>query len=114
MTKDRKRKPAARAEMAVTGLRRGEAGARVEARRAAPDFGAVPPAGVPMDPDPLGTGYELLTVPLIVTVMLPAGADGCGYLVSPQGWYRARARVWGPMPTRESGLAPPAGQRPGC
>ncbi|MFD3622426.1 hypothetical protein ACFWWT_46235 [Streptomyces sp. NPDC058676] len=56
--------------------------------------------------------------------MLPAGppgleaaqviADAVDYLIDPDaGWYRAYAEVHGPRPTRESGMAPLAGHRPG-
>ncbi|MFE9769454.1 hypothetical protein ACFYPC_33880 [Streptomyces sp. NPDC005808] len=75
------------------------------------------------DPLGLGDGTELFTAPLMVVTMLPSGPDGLeaaqviadavDYLADPAaGWYRACAEVYGPRPTRESGMAPLAGHRP--
>ncbi len=125
MTKDRKRKLKVRAEMAVTGLSFTEAAPAFDSHDD-PAAGHEPPAEVPMADDPLGLGdgTELFTAPLMVVTMLPAGppgleaaqviADAVDYLVDPDaGWYRACAKVYGPRPTRESGMAPLAGHRPG-
>ncbi|MFR0367504.1 hypothetical protein [Streptomyces sp. MCC20] len=125
MTKDRTRKRKIRAEMAVTGLAYNDAAPTFDAHEV-PDAGHQPPAGVPMADDPLGLGdgTELFTAPLMVVTMLPPGAEGLAaaqviadavdYLVDPAaGWYRAYAEVYGPRPTRESGMAPLAGHRPG-
>ncbi|MFD8725309.1 hypothetical protein ACFV2H_47070 [Streptomyces sp. NPDC059629] len=125
MTKDRKRKLKIRAEMAATGLLFNDAAPAFDLYDV-PDAGHQPPAGVPMADDPLGlgNGTELFTAPLMVVTMLPAGppgleaaqviADAVDYLIDPDaGWYRAYAEVHGPRPTRESGMAPLAGHRPG-
>ena len=125
MTTDRVRKLEIRAAMASTGLTFNEAAAVVGSRRV-PDAGNPAPDGVPMAPDPLGLAEdaELFTAPLMVDTMLPPGpkglqaaqliADAVDYLIDPaEGWYRARAQVYGPQPTRESGMAPLAGHKPG-
>jgi hypothetical protein len=125
MTKDRARKRKIRTEMAVTGLAYNDTAPAFDSH-GVPDAGHQPPEGVPMADDPLGLGdgTELFTAPLMVVTMLPPGpegldaaqviADAADYLVDPDaGWYRAYAEVHGPRPTRESGMAPLAGHRPG-
>jgi hypothetical protein len=123
MTKDRTRKLKIRAIMAASGRTYGEAAAALE-QWDAPDAGRRPPDGVPMAPDPLGQtdNGELFTAPLMVVTMLPRGqagldaaqviANACDYLISRDGWYRARAEVYGPQPTRETGMPPLAGHMP--
>lgn len=123
MTKDRTRKLKIRAVMAASGRTYGEAAAALE-QWSVPDAGQRPPAGVRMAPDPLGQADsgELFTAPLMVVAMLPRGqggidaaqliADACDYLISHEGWYRARAEVYGPRPTRETGMPPLTGHMP--
>ncbi|MFJ5068186.1 hypothetical protein ACIQC7_17520 [Kitasatospora sp. NPDC088556] len=127
MTKNRARNRAVRArraEDASAGQRQrfDQTGQVVDQQHAAEQAGRrQPPPGVAADPK-AGPEYEILTVPLIVATMLPVGregleaaqvlADACDYLVGDGGWYRARAEAYGPMPTRESGMAPLPGHRP--
>ncbi|MFI5748984.1 hypothetical protein ACIBBE_24325 [Streptomyces sp. NPDC051644] len=123
MTKDRTRKLKIRAVMAASGRTYGEAAAALE-QWTVPDAGRRPPAGVPMAPDPLrqADSGELFTAPLMMVTMLPRGqvgldaaqliADACDYLISREGWYRARAEVYGPRPTRETGMPPLTGHMP--
>lgn len=40
-------------------------------------------------------------------------ADACDYLIADDGWYRARAEVYGPRPTQETGMPPLARHKPG-
>ncbi|MFI5857240.1 hypothetical protein [Streptomyces parvulus] len=123
MTKDRTRKLKIRAVMAASGRTYSEAAIALE-QWTVPDAGRRPPTGVPMAPDPLGQADsgELFTAPLMVVAMLPRGqagldaaqliADACDYLISHEGWYRARAEVYGPRPTRETGMPPLGGHMP--
>ncbi|MFF1713556.1 hypothetical protein [Streptomyces sp. NPDC058268] len=124
MTSDRTRKSKIRAEMDASGLTYGEASVVVESRRM-PDAGSRPPADAPMGPDPLGLGEgcDLFTAPLLVVSMLPRGREGLqaaqviadcvDNLVDPTtGWYRARAEVFGPRASSETGMAPLSGYKP--
>ncbi|MGA5819871.1 hypothetical protein ACPC54_18665 [Kitasatospora sp. NPDC094028] len=127
MTKNRARNRAVRAQRAedtAAGQRRrfDQTGQVVDQQHTADEVSRrQAPPGIAPAPK-AGPEYEILTVPLIVATMLPVGGEGleaaqvlagaCDYLVGEDGWYRARADVHGPLPTKESAMAPLPGHRP--